>query len=165
MRVLTLSFLIPFGVFAQSKMDEPSRKHFWHTVTTSASPETVWTIWTDVSNWHTWDTGLQSARMDDAFRLEAKGVLTSLEGRDTKFTVVAYEEGSSYTFKSALPLGGLYVKRTLSEEDGKTVFTHEVWFQVLTAGIFARAFGDNFRAMLPEVMETVKAQAETKDKP
>jgi len=165
MQVLALSFLIPLGIMVPPKSGEPSRKHFWHTVTTTASPEAVWAIWTDVPQWHTWDTGLKKAYMEEAFGLEAKGELTSLEGRDTKFMVVAYEEGRSYTFKSALPLGGLYVKRTLSEENGQTAFTHEVWFQGLTAGIFARAFGDNFKKMLPEVMEAVKSKAEESVQP
>ena len=70
--------------------------------------------------------------------------------------MVDYQEGTSYTFKTKLPLGGLYVKRYLTEENGITRYTHEVWFKGLTAGIFANAFGGKFRAMLPEVMLNIK---------
>ncbi|MEL6607253.1 MAG: hypothetical protein AAFP88_03320, partial [Bacteroidota bacterium] len=92
----TLFFVLVVTIgWSQKPSEAPSRKHFWHTVSTTASPESIWAIWTDVSNWHTWDTGLKKAYMEEAFGLEATGVLTSLEGRDTKFTVVAYEEGRS----------------------------------------------------------------------
>ena len=143
---------------AQEK--EVSNKHFWHSSTTDASPDKIWAVWTDVEQWHTWDKGLQSAEMSGPFAFKAKGTITSLEGRKSKFKVVEYEEGKSYTFKTALPLGGLYVKRYLEVKDGQTHFTHEVWFKGLTAGIFAKNFGPQFREVLPEVLELVKAKAE-----
>ena len=94
------------------------------------------------------------------FALKAKGVITSLEGRRSKFKVVDYIKGESYTFKTKLPLGSLYVKRYLEQKDGKIYFTHEVWFKGLTGGLFAKSFGPKFRAMLPEVMQKIKTQAE-----
>jgi hypothetical protein len=53
-------------------------------------------------------------------------------------------------------LGGLYVKRFLEVKNGRTYFTHEVWFSGLTGGIFANMFGEKFKTMLPEVMENIK---------
>jgi len=137
-----------------------SNKHFWHTMETSASPSDIWKIWTDVPNWKDWDSGLKDAEMTDDFRLDAKGIIISLEGRKSKFTVVEYEEGKSYTIKTKLPLSSLYVKRFWEEKNGKIYFTHEVWFKGLTAGIFAKAFGGEFRKMLPVVLENIKKIAE-----
>ncbi|MEM8908893.1 MAG: SRPBCC family protein [Bacteroidota bacterium] len=143
---------------AQEKTSSP--KHFWHTVETKALPEQIWSIWIDVNNWHLWDSGLQSAAMAEPFALKAKGKIVSLQGRQSKFKVVAYEAGASYTFKTKLPLGGLFVKRYLEVRDGKTYFTHEVWFKGMTAGLFAKKFGKDFQAMLPEVMDKIKVLAE-----
>ncbi|MEM1320100.1 MAG: SRPBCC family protein [Bacteroidota bacterium] len=139
---------------------EISNKHFWHTVETSASPATIWSIWTDVPNWQQWDSGLKAASLEGDFKLKARGTIVSLEGRKTKFKVVAFEPGRSYTFKTNLPLGGLYVKRSLEEKDGKTMFTHEVWFKGLTGGLFAKRFGPKFRELLPEAMAQIKSIAE-----
>lgn len=138
----------------------PSNKHFWHTVETTADPQAIWNVWTDVSNWKNWDTGLKDAIMKTPFQLKSKGKIISLEGRRSTFKVVAYEEGKSYTFKTNLPLGGLYVKRYIEQKNGKTFFTHEVWFKGLTAGIFAKRFGPEFRKLLPEVMENIKLAVE-----
>ncbi|MEM9364240.1 MAG: SRPBCC family protein [Bacteroidota bacterium] len=154
---LTLAFL-PLQSSSQTK--EPSNKHFWNTVETSASPEKIWTIWTDVPNWKKWDSGLKDATLDGPFELNAKGKIISLEGRTSRFKVTECVSGKSYTFKSKLPFGALYVKRYLEVKQGVTFFTHEVWFTGLTGGIFAKRFGPEFRSVLPKVMENIKKIAE-----
>ncbi len=151
-------FMLPSAGKGQN--DEPSNKHFWNTVKTTASPEQIWSIWIDVANWKSWDTGLKDAEIEGAFEPKAKGHIISLENRKSKFKVVAYTEGQSYTFKTNLPLGALYVRRYLTVEDDTTIFTHEVWFKGITAGLFAKQFGPKFRALLPEVMENIKSIAE-----
>lgn len=145
---------------AQDK--EASKKHFWYSMETSASPEVIWAIWTDVPNWKNWDTGLKDASMEGDFNLDSKGVITTLEDRKSKFKVVDFIEGKSYTYKTKLPLSSLYVNRYLEVKDGKTIFTHEVWFRGLTGGIFARVFGEKFRTMLPNVLAQIKEIAESK---
>lgn len=149
-----------FTMQLQAQDQQPNKKHFWHTIETTASPENIWKIWTDVPNWYAWDAGLKQAEMSDNFDLNAKGIITSLENRKSKFKIVALEPGKSYTFKTKLPLSGLYVKRTLEIKNGKTFFTHEVRFSGLTSGIFANMFGEKFKAMLPDVMNNVKKLAE-----
>ena len=141
---------------------EPSNKHFWYSLETSASPETIWAIWTDVPNWKDWDTGLKDASVKDNFDIGVKGQIISLENRKSKFKVVEFVKGQSYTYKTKLPLGSLYVKRYLTKENGKTIFTHEVWFKGLTGGFFAKSFGEKFRKMLPDVLNNIKNIAESK---
>ena len=126
------------------------------------APETIWEIWTNVPEWKNWDTGLKDATMDSVFDINSKGIIITLEDRKSKFKVVEFVEGKSYTYKTKLPLGSLYVKRFLSSKNGKTMFTHEVWFQGITGGIFANAFGQKFREMLPDVLGNIKQIAETK---
>ncbi len=143
-----------------AQLKEQSNKHFSNTEETTARPETIWKIWTDVSGWKNWDIGLKNATMEDSFHLGTIGKITSLEGRKSKFKVVAFEANKSYTFKTKLPLGALYVKRTLRVENDLTYFTHEVWFKGFTSGIFAKKFGPKFREMLPRVMANIKTIAE-----
>lgn len=130
---------------------------------TSSSPEQIWAIWTDVKNWKTWDIGLKDAEMKSSFQEGNKGIITSLEGRKSKFKVIEVNEGISYTYKTKLPLGSLYVKRYLSVNNNITTFTHEVWFKGISKGIFAKAFGKKFRKMLPEVLQNIKQLAESND--
>lgn len=160
MKVSVIATLILMSNSLVGQGRSPSNQHFWHTLSTTATPSAIWTVWTDVSNWKDWDTGLREATLEDDFVLGAKGTILSLEGRTSKFKVVAIEPGKSYTIKTKLPLGGLYVKRTMTPTSEGIEFTHEVWFVGLTKGFFAKAFGADFRAMLPEVMQNVKRIAE-----
>lgn len=158
---LTILFILITSIMTLNAQDKtPSNKHFWYSMETTASPDEIWSIWTDVANWKDWDSGLKDASIKGEFKLNAKGMITSLEGRKSKFKIVEFDEGKSYTFKTKLPLGGLYVKRYLEVKDGKTIFTHEVWFKGMTRGIFAKAFGGEFREMLPDVLGNIKGIAE-----
>lgn len=148
-------------MLTHAQINKPSNKHFWHTLETSASPDIIWKIWSDVPNWKDWDDGLKDAKLKGEFKKGTKGFIFPKKGRKSKFKIVEFEEGKSYTFKTNLPLGGLYVKRTLEVRDGKTFFTHEIWFKGITKRIFAKALGQDFREILPEVMEKIKLIAET----
>jgi Polyketide cyclase / dehydrase and lipid transport len=155
--IVTLTF---FAMQTHAQDLQPTNKHFWHTVETTANPDKIWQIWTDVANWNQWDSGLKSSEMTEKFTLDATGSIISLEGRKSKFKVVDFKEGKSYTFKTNLLFGGLYVKRFWEIKNGKTAFTHEVWFSGLTGGIFAGQFGPTFRKMLPDVLNKIKEIAE-----
>ena len=48
----------------------------------------------------------------------------------------------------------------LETDSEMTTFSHEVWFKGLTGGLFANAFGKDFREMLPEVLNNIKKIAE-----
>lgn len=161
-RILIFSISIIFSMALHAQDMEQSNKHFWNTLETSAPPEVIWNIWTDVSSWQIWDTELEEASLNGNFAKGTKGKLVPKKGRKAKFKIIAFEQGKSYTFKTNLPLGGLYVKRTLEIRNGKTYFTHEVWFKGLTKGIFAKALGKEFRRVLPSVMENIKIIAEEK---
>ena len=161
---LTFLILIMLGNTIIHVQDQvPTNKHFWYTVETTASSEEVWSVWTDVNNWKEWDIGLKDASIDGAFGLGTKGIVVSLEDRKSKFKVVEYEEGKSYTYKTKLPLGSLYVKRYLKTKNETTTFTHEVWFKGFTGGIFAKVFGERFRTMLPDVLLNIKTIVEKDD--
>lgn len=137
-----------------------SNTHFQHTIETTASPESIWKIWTDVPNWQQWDSGLKSAILNGNFEVGTKGKLIPDKGPKAKFRITEMEAGKSYTFKTSIPFGGLFVKRTLETKNGKTYFTHEVWFTGLLKGFFGKQLGSNYKNMLPEVMETIKTMAE-----
>jgi uncharacterized protein YndB with AHSA1/START domain len=60
---------------------------FSHTLKTTATPERIWAIWTDVEHWAQWDTELISADLDGAFVLGAIGRLKPKTGGVTKFEI------------------------------------------------------------------------------
>lgn len=133
---------------------------FRHTVETSASPEKIWAVWTDVSHWSNWDTELRDAYLMGPFELGAVGKLTPKKGRVSTFKISQFDLGKSYTFTLRLPFCSLNVHRYLASRAGSTYFTHEVSFRGLLAFVFGLLLGRRFQAALPNVMENVKNIAE-----
>ena len=133
---------------------------FSHTLGTSASPEKIWAIWTDVEHWSRWDTELQYAYINGPFELGAIGKLTPKRGRISTFRISQFNAGNSYTFMLRLPFCSLNVHRYLVSREGITYFTHEVSFRGLLAFIFGLLLGRQFKAALPSVMDNVKSIAE-----
>lgn len=63
-----------------------------HTVETSASPATVWALWTRVEGWPLWQDGLQQAGLEGALRPGTWGRLRLTAGR-RRFRLLVVEEG------------------------------------------------------------------------
>lgn len=158
--LIAFALLLTLPALAQQ-----SNTRFSHTLETSAPPTAIWRIWTDVPNWKTWDDGLKAAELNGPFATGTTGMLVPDKGPKAKFTVTEVIPEQSYTFRTKLPLGSLYVKRMLTNQSGQTTITHEVWFTGLTKGIFGRALGRNYRAMLPGVMEKIRRIAEDQPTP
>ncbi|RYC68501.1 SRPBCC family protein [Spirosoma sordidisoli] len=157
---MSYSILLWLMLAATQALAQSTDTHFSHTVSTSASPQAVWHIWTDVPNWQSWDKGLKAATLNGPFAVGTTGVLTPDRGPRSKFILTEVIEGKSYTFRTKLPLGALYVKRLLNVQNGQTAFTHEVWFTGVTKHLFGRVSGRAYRALLPTVMQTIQTRAE-----
>ena len=135
-----------------------------HTVKTSASPQRIWEIWTDVKNWSDWDTQLIDSYLESPFMLEAKGKLTPKKGGVSTFRISQLVPKKSYTFQCKLPLCNLNVSRTLDTQLDGTYFTHKVWFEGISAFVFSRILGKQFQTVLTNVMENIKRIAEAEHK-
>jgi hypothetical protein len=133
---------------------------FSHTIKTTASPASIWKIWTDVDNWSKWDTELMAAKLDGDFELGAGGMLTPLGGKKARFNIIEFDRGNSYTFTLDLPLSNLNIYRYLESRSDGTYFTHEVSFTGLLAPLFGTILGRKFRSVLPSVMENIRRIAE-----
>lgn len=135
---------------------------FEHTVRTSASPQRIWAIWTDVPRWPGWDTELVSASIPDGrFALGVTGTVRPRTGPASTFSVSELEPGTSYAFMTRLPLCRLVVRRQLmAEPAGGTRFTHQVTFAGPLSGLFGVLLGRRFRSALPGVMDNIRVIAE-----
>jgi Polyketide cyclase / dehydrase and lipid transport len=149
-------------VAAVQAQAQQTNTHFSHTLRTPASAAAIWHIWTDVPNWKTWDDGLKTAELKGPFAAGTTGTLIPDKGPTTKFSLTEVVPGVSYTLRTKLPLGSLFIKRTLTSQNGQTTFTHEVLFKGFTKGLFGRALGRKYRAILPDVMNKIKTLAESK---
>ena len=140
---------------------EGTNTRFSHVAVAKAQPEAVWRLWTHVDTWPRWDTELESARLDGAFLVGAKGALKGKGAPEASFEVVAFEPLVRNQISTALPLGGrLVIERRLEQGTDGTRFTHEVRFTGFGGWLLSPFFGPRYREALPKVMARIVALAE-----
>ena len=135
---------------------------FSHTIETSAAPDRIWRLWTDVSNWATWDGGLKSASMNGVFEVGASGQIVPLKGSRVPFTVTAAIPRTSSTFVTKLPFAELKIERSLVAlpHNAGTRFTHHVSFTGPLREVWGFILGRGFRKELPKTMAKLAKCAE-----
>jgi hypothetical protein len=166
---LTVLFLAAIMVTEVASTGEPETmaatetigtdRAFSYEVTTTAAPDRIWALWTDVSTWRRWDRGLKDAELGEPMRLGSKGKIIPTSGPSASFKVTEFDPQRSYTFVTNLPLAKLTVRRTIVATS-PTRFRHDVSFSGALAGTFARRFGPEFRAALPPTMKAIATLAE-----
>jgi len=76
---------------------------------TTASPERVWSVWSDPNNWSRWNSGIRAAQLDGPLANGAKGKMTT--NRDTTHDVAFSNvvEGRGFSMTMAGPPGATFV--------------------------------------------------------
>ena len=156
--ILMTTFLFAVNSIVSAK----GNRHFSHTVVTAASRQDLWQVWTDVDNWHKWDSGLRKATIYGEFKTGTKGELIPDKGPSARFVITEVYSDSSYVFKTKIPLGWLVIKRFMQDKSGQLYFTHDVKFKGLLSPLWAVLLGKRYRKMLPVVMEEIRKIAEAK---
>ena len=152
---------------AQEKIVQIDACAYSLTLTTKASQKTIWKLWEDVENWKDYDTILEYSYLDDdaEFVVGAKGFVKADGAPKTKFEIIAVDQGNSFIESLKLPLWStLELKRYVSKnDDGETVFTHEVEFKGFMRRAYYLLLAKTFKKELHLVMGRMKALAESRD--
>lgn len=140
---------------------EGTNAHFQHEVVTSAPAAEVWRLWSDVSTWPSWDTELESARLDATFASGVTGVLKGKGAPESAFTIAEVVDGQRHVVITKLPLGGeLIIERSLVSSEQGTRFRHDVRFEGFGGRLLSAFLGKGYREALPGAMERLRALAE-----
>lgn len=134
-----------------------------HTVETTASPATIWKIWQDVSNWNTWDHGIEFSTINGPFQVGTTGTLKPKGGPLVHTTLTQVEPMKMFVDEAKLPLTRIIVSHSLTESGGKTYVTHHIEMQGLLSFIFAFLIGRNMKKNLPQEMMAMIRKAESLD--
>lgn len=133
---------------------------FEHRVKTTAERDALWSTWTEVSEWPSWDTELESASLDGEFRQGARGSLKPKDGPESSFEVTSVDEGRAYTYEVNLPLASLELERTSEPANNGIWVTHRVSFNGFLGWFFALFLQSHYEEVLPDVMEKLVQRAE-----
>ena len=137
------------------------------TLVTTASQHTIWKLWEDVDNWKDYDTILEYSYLEDnaQFAVGATGYVKADGAPKTKFEIIQVDPGNSFIESLKLPLWStLELKRYVSKnQDGKTIFTHEVEFKGFMKHAYYLLLAKTFKKELYLVMGRMRALAESRE--
>ena len=90
---------------------------------TTASPETVWRVWSDPNNWNRWNSGIRNAEIDGPIANGATGKMTTNRGstHDVEFRDVTDGRGFSMSMAGAPATVFTFVCEIVPDGSGSTI--------------------------------------------
>lgn len=135
-----------------------------YSIETTAGPEYIWDLWTDVKNWNKWDHGLEMCDIYGKFQVGAKGWLKPKGGPKFKFEILEVEYLKKFKDRSNLPLTKLDFTHKIEKIGDIYLITHEVEMTGVLTFFFSRIIGKSIKNDLPHAMKNLVTQAEFKSK-
>ena len=132
-----------------------------YSILTTATPEKVWKMWSDVKSWGSWETSIKSAQLKRDFDKDSDGVLVYEKWPPTHFRIVSCVPNFTYTMFARLPLATLHIRRLIGYHNSKTIITNEIWTEGPLSSFWWRLIGRRYKAQLPAAMARFKALAES----
>jgi hypothetical protein len=135
-----------------------------HTEITTATPQTVWSLWEAVPRWTEWDEGLDEISLDGPFVVGTPGKIKPTGGPRFPFTLVDVDTGRRFTDETKLPLCRLRFAHVLTATaDGRTAITVTVSFHGLLRPLFQRVIGKDIARELAGQTERLARAAEQEE--
>lgn len=125
-------------------------------IKTTASPESVWNLWTNMSSWPEWDKGVAWAKLETTFLQGEYIAMKPVRGPAVRCLLEEVTPLRSFTTRSSFPLATLSFKHHI--DDG--IVTHGVEMRGILTPLFRRLFGRDIQKGLPQAVRSLVAMAE-----
>ncbi|MBR0572646.1 MULTISPECIES: SRPBCC family protein [Pasteurellaceae] len=130
------------------------------TIKTNATREQVWTLWSDVENWHKWDNDIEFAKLNGKFEEGVCGILKPCQAPKSKFELITVDKFNEFTTRAFLPLTKIDFIHKITEKEGGIYITHAVQITGLLTFLFSKIIGEKIIKGLPNTMNNLSEMAE-----
>jgi uncharacterized protein YndB with AHSA1/START domain len=128
---------------------------------TSAPPEKVWRVWSDVDHWPEWNPDMKASRLDGPMRLGTTGNIDTRSGGKHDVVVTHYEEGRSFELEStALPGTKMAIRATIAPSGSGSRITQGFEPRGVLAPIVAPMMGGAILKTFNSVLGGLKQKVE-----
>lgn len=134
-----------------------------HRITITTPPETIFQIYEDVQNWHTWDPDTKQAFIQGPFRVGVRGRITPPKGMSVPMLFTQVEPGKCFTVESKIPLFCMVFEHELIPTSEATEVIHRVTFSGFLSFILGPMLSKQLNAGLPVTLRNLKTLAEKMD--
>lgn len=135
-----------------------------HRIRVATSPASIFLIYQDVQNWHTWDPDTKQATLEGPFVAGARGRLTPTKGNTVPMRLTEVVRDRCFTVESKIPLFRMLFEHELVPLQGLQGVT-EVIHRVTLSGPLTIVLGPmlarRLNAGLPVTLSRLKALAES----
>lgn len=126
------------------------------TATTTATPEQIWKLWTNLDSWPEWDTGVAWAKLETSFTQGAYFSMKPTDGPTMRCMLQEVRQLRSFSNISRLPLTTVSLSHVRS--DG--TLCHKVEMRGWLTPLFKRLFGYKIEKELSSVVSRLVTLAE-----
>jgi len=129
----------------------------------SASPERVWSIWSDVSTWPSWNPDVVSVAIDGPFVSGARGEMTTKAGGTHSITLREVDPGQSFELEtSPIPLGRFHFACQVRPAGaGSSTISQSITIHGPLGPLYSAMMGERIAQGFEPILSGLKAAAES----
>jgi hypothetical protein len=132
-----------------------------HRIIVAAPAATIFRIYADVANWHTWDPDTKAASILGPFEVGSRGTLTPTKGNTVPMLLTQVVPDRCFTVESKIPSFRMLFEHELAAAPGGTEVVHRVTFSGLLSVVLAPMLTRQLNRGLPITLAKLKARAES----
>lgn len=133
-----------------------------HRIKVAAAPGSIFHIYQDVENWHTWDPDTRRATLQGPFEVGSRGRLTPTKGNAVPMVLTKVVRDSCFTVESKIPLFRMVFEHELVPFQGMTEVIHRVTFSGPLTFVLGRMLVKQLNSGLPVTLQRLKALSESR---
>ncbi len=122
-------------------------------VTKAATKEQLWKLFADVNNWHTWDEGIEYAKMEGVFEKGNRFLLKPKNGPKVNIELVDVEKNRNFTDLTRFPLAKMWGNHTFQETPEGLKITTTMTVKGILGFLWVKLVAQDIVKNLPSEME------------
>lgn len=127
-------------------------------VTKEVTKEQMWNLFADVNNWHTWDTGIEYAKLEGNFEKGNHFLLRPKGGPNVKVELLEVVENKKFLDVTNFPLAKMYDEHLFEETPDGLKITNIITVKGLLGFLWVKLVAKKIVDALPvDVQEQIKA--------
>lgn len=130
-------------------------------VTKDVTKEQMWKLFADVNNWHTWDSGVEFAKLDGKFEKGNHFMFQPKGGPKLKIGIVEAVENKGFTDITKFPLAKMYGEHTFEDTPKGLKITTTMKVQGILSFLWVKIVAQKIVDGLPnDMQEQIKTASE-----
>ncbi|WP_268846169.1 SRPBCC family protein [Flavobacterium aestivum] len=127
-------------------------------VTNKVTKQQMWNLFADVNNWHTWDTGIEFAKLEGKFEKGNHFMFQPKGGPKLKIGIVEAVENKKFTDFTKFPLAKMYGEHTFEDTSNGLKITTTMKVEGLLSFLWVKIVAQKIADALPaDMQEQIKA--------